>query len=186
MKLLLMDSGGTIVNSVSKEYPLYFPHSGWSEQNPEDWYEQPIAGIIVRSAGGIGGTGGRPFRNRGWHKDFMVTGILSSRRHRQKCRTIGIGRQNFEAVIKSNIFYIDKTAFIKEWWENEDEVTLLTRPRRFGKTLTMSMVEKFFSVEYADREDLFQELSIWQEKHLQLFRQRKDAGGHSQIRPGAD
>ena len=79
-------------------------------------------------------------------------------------RTIGIGRQDFEAVIKSDIFYIDKTSFIKEWWENEDEVTLLTRPRRFGKTLTMSMVEKFFSIEYADRGDLFQGLAIWREK----------------------
>ncbi len=48
-------------------------------------------------------------------------------------RTIGIGRQDFEAVITSNIFYIDKTAFIKEWWENEDDVTLLTRPRRLAR-----------------------------------------------------
>lgn len=45
VKLLLMDSGGKIVNVVSREYPLYFPHPGWSEQNPEDWYEQTVAGI---------------------------------------------------------------------------------------------------------------------------------------------
>ncbi len=79
-------------------------------------------------------------------------------------RTIGIGKQDFEAVITSNIFYVDKTHFIKEWWGNEDDVTLIIRPRRFGKTLTMSMVEKFFSVEYAGRKDLFQGLAIWQEK----------------------
>ena len=61
-------------------------------------------------------------------------------------------------------FYVDKTLFIKEWWENDDEVTLITRPRRFGKTLNMSMVEQFFSVEYANRSDLFEGLNIWKEE----------------------
>ena len=63
-------------------------------------------------------------------------------------RTVGIGLQNFEKIMENNLFYIDKTMFIKEWWESNDEVTLITRPRRFGKTLTMSMLEKFFSVDY--------------------------------------
>ncbi len=45
VKLLLMDGEGKIQNIVSKEYPLYFPHPGWSEQKPEDWYEQVMAGI---------------------------------------------------------------------------------------------------------------------------------------------
>ena len=54
--------------------------------------------------------------------------------------------------------------FIKEWWENQDDVTLITRPRRFGKTLTMDMLEKFFSVRYADRGELFEGLAIWQEE----------------------
>ncbi len=75
-------------------------------------------------------------------------------------RTIGIGLQNFEKVIQRNVFYIDKTSFIKEWWENQDEVTLITRPRRFGKTLAMSMVEQFFSIEYKGRTDLFEGLYI--------------------------
>ena len=66
-------------------------------------------------------------------------------------RTVGIGLQNFEKIMENNLFYIDKTMFIKEWWESNDEVTLITRPRRFGKTLTMSMREKFFSVDYAER-----------------------------------
>lgn len=79
-------------------------------------------------------------------------------------RVVGIGIQDFEKLIRRNLFYIDKTGFIKEWWENEDEVTLITRPRRFGKTLTMSMVEHFFSVEYADQGVLFQGLSIWEEE----------------------
>ena len=50
-------------------------------------------------------------------------------------RTIGIGIQNFEDLIRNDYFYIDKTNFIKEWWESGDSVTLITRPRRFGKTL---------------------------------------------------
>lgn len=76
----------------------------------------------------------------------------------------GIGRQDFEKVRVSNNFYVDKTHFIREWWEAEDNVTLITRPRRFGKTLNMSMLEKFFSVEYAGRGDLFEGLSIWEEE----------------------
>lgn len=78
-------------------------------------------------------------------------------------RTVGIGHQNYKELIENNAFYIDKTRFIKEWWENLDAVTLITRPRRFGKTLTMSMVENFFSTEYAGRNDLFEGLFIWKE-----------------------
>ena len=79
-------------------------------------------------------------------------------------RTVAIGVQDFGTLIEKNCFYVDKTSFIKEWWESEDAVTLITRPRRFGKTLTMSMVEQFFSVNYAGRKDLFEHLSIWQEE----------------------
>lgn len=79
-------------------------------------------------------------------------------------RTVGIGHQNFEQLIKNNCFYIDKTSFVKEWWENRDVVTLLTRPRRFGKTLNMSMLEQFFSIKYAGRAELFEHFAIWQEE----------------------
>lgn len=79
-------------------------------------------------------------------------------------RTVGIGIQDFGKVIQNNCFYVDKTSFIKEWWESGDEVTLITRPRRFGKTLTMSMVEQFFSVKYEGRGEIFEGLSIWQEE----------------------
>ena len=75
-------------------------------------------------------------------------------------RTISIGRQDYETMRLNNNFYVDKTHFIKEWWEADDEVTLITRPRRFGKTLNMSMMEKFFSVDYAGRSELFEGLSI--------------------------
>ena len=76
----------------------------------------------------------------------------------------GLGYQNFEEVRIEHIFYIDKTDFIREWWECADKVTLITRPRRFGKTLNMSMTECFFSNKYAGRSDLFEGLSIWEEK----------------------
>lgn len=82
-------------------------------------------------------------------------------------RTVAIGVQNFEKIIKNNYFYIDKTNFIKEWWENGDTVTLIARPRRFGKTLTMSMLETFFSNKYENRSDIFENLAIWKEKKYQ-------------------
>ncbi len=84
-------------------------------------------------------------------------------------RTIGIGIQSFEKIIENNYFYMDKTKFIKEWWESGDDVTLITRPRRFGKTLNMSMTEQFFSIKYAGRGELFEGLSIWEsEKYRKL------------------
>ena len=84
-------------------------------------------------------------------------------------KTVGIGNQDFEIIRQNGYFYIAKTNFIREWWESGDSVTLVTRPRRFGKTLNMSMLEKFFSVRYAGRSDLFEGLSIWQEeKYRQL------------------
>ena len=79
-------------------------------------------------------------------------------------RTISIGNQDFESIRTKDCFYIDKTDFIREWWESQDVVTLITRPRRFGKTLNMSMLEKFFSAEYAGRSDLFEGLEIWKQE----------------------
>ena len=76
-------------------------------------------------------------------------------------RTISIGKQGFVSMREENCFYIDKTDFIREWWEAKDDVTLITRPRRFGKTLNISMLECFFSNKYAGRHDLFEGLSIW-------------------------
>lgn len=79
-------------------------------------------------------------------------------------KTVAIGIQSFEKLREGNYFYIDKTDFIREWWENGDAVTLIARPRRFGKTLNMSMVEAFFSVDYVNRGDLFDGLSIWNDE----------------------
>lgn len=79
-------------------------------------------------------------------------------------KTVSIGNQSFESIRRQDIFYIDKSEFIKEWWENEDVVTLITRPRRFGKTLNMDMLNCFFSNKFTDRGDLFEGLEIWKEE----------------------
>ena len=84
-------------------------------------------------------------------------------------RTVGLGIQSFEKIIENNYLYIDKTDFIREWWESGDDVTLITRPRRFGKTLNMNMTERFFSVEYAGQGQIFEGLAIWKhEKYRNL------------------
>lgn len=84
-------------------------------------------------------------------------------------RTVGIGIQSFEKLIVENSFYVDKTDFIRQWWENRDDVTLITRPRRFGKTLNMNMLERFFSIEYEGQGGVFEGLSIWKdEKYRKL------------------
>ncbi|WP_026506096.1 AAA family ATPase [Butyrivibrio sp. NC3005] len=75
-------------------------------------------------------------------------------------KTVGLGIQDFEKVIEEKAFYIDKTRFISKWWNSKDDVTLITRPRRFGKTLMLSTVEKFFSIEQDNNERLFEHLEI--------------------------
>lgn len=99
----------------------------------------------------------------------VLKGIILSRKRISEgsdhmARTVGIGHQDFEQLIANGYFYIDKAHFIKEWWEAADDVTQITRPRRFGKTLNMSMLEKFFSIKYAGRGELFEGLSVWEEK----------------------
>ena len=79
-------------------------------------------------------------------------------------RTVAIGGQDFGVLREKNAFYVDKTAFIREWWNSLDSVTLITRPRRFGKTITMSMLNYFFSDRYAGRGDLFEGLDIWKDE----------------------
>lgn len=79
-------------------------------------------------------------------------------------KQVAIGIQDFEYIITNECFYIDKTYFIKEWWGSKDAVTLITRPRRFGKTLNMNMLNMFFSIENANRGELFENLEIWKEE----------------------
>ena len=82
-------------------------------------------------------------------------------------RTVAIGEQDFGKLIEKNCFYVDKTNFIKEWWESEDTVTLIARPRRFGKTLAMHMLRDFFSIRDAGRGRLFENLAVWQDERYQ-------------------
>ncbi len=63
-------------------------------------------------------------------------------------RCIAIGNQDFRYIRENNLFYVDKTGLISDWWHASDEVTFITRPRRFGKTLNMSMLDHFFSLRY--------------------------------------
>ena len=77
-------------------------------------------------------------------------------------RTVAIGVQDFGTMVSKHYFYVDKTDFIREWWENGDSVTLLARPRRFGKTLNMSMLEYFFSIDYEGQGHLFEGTKIWE------------------------
>ena len=81
-------------------------------------------------------------------------------------RIIPKGEQSFVTLRKENLFYIDKTKFIKEWWRSRDRVTLMTRPRRFGKTLMLDTVKTFFSPDFASQSKLFIGLDIWQDEHL--------------------
>ena len=84
-------------------------------------------------------------------------------------KQLSIGIQGFDKLRTEDYYYIDKSDFISEWWENGDDVTLITRPRRFGKTLNMDMLRCFFSNHYKDRGDLFEGLSIWKdEKYRKL------------------
>ena len=79
-------------------------------------------------------------------------------------KVISIGKQNFVSLRENDCFYIDKTDLICKWWESKDEITLITRPRRFGKTLNMSMLNCFFSNQFTGREDLFKGLVVWKKE----------------------
>ena len=84
-------------------------------------------------------------------------------------RTVAIGCQDFQTIRENGYFYIDKTSFLSQWWESGDSVTLITRPRRFGKTLNMSMTELFFSIEHAGKGELFQGLSVWEREKFRAL-----------------
>lgn len=86
-------------------------------------------------------------------------------------RPTGIGIQDFEKIITSNNFYVDKTMFIKEWWEGNDDVTLITRPRRFGKTLTMDMVRSFFLLNMREKAVYLRIFPYGKKKNTDGFRE---------------
>lgn len=80
-------------------------------------------------------------------------------------RRLPIGIENFEHIIKENYYYVDKTLFIKEFLERHDKVNLFTRPRRFGKSLNMSMFKEFFELS-GEGSELFQGLAIAQYENM--------------------
>ena len=107
-------------------------------------------------------------------------------------QVVAIGIQDFEALRTKNLFYIDKTDFIREWWNGEDAVTLITRPRRFGKTLNMSMLNCFFSNQYQHRGELFEGLRIWEDSEMpgdysgvKVYSSRKGEAGLEDTAPNA-
>ncbi|MCL2122011.1 MAG: ATP-binding protein, partial [Clostridiales bacterium] len=88
-------------------------------------------------------------------------------------KQILLGAESFEKIREGDFFYIDKTMFVKDLLENRGEVTLITRPRRFGKTLNLSMLKSFFDVG-ADSKALFEGLKIAEhrdicDKHLNQY-----------------
>ena len=85
-------------------------------------------------------------------------------------RTVAIGVQSFVDLRERGYFLVDKTSFIADWWYSADQVTFIHRPRRFGKTLNMDMVECFFSNKYASRADLFNGLDVWNDADLRRER----------------
>ena len=87
-------------------------------------------------------------------------------------KSVAVGIQDFEALRRDQMFYVDKTDFIRQWWESGETTTLITRPRRFGKTLNLSMLNCFFSVFYENRADLFEGLKIWEEKNYHKLQGR--------------
>ncbi len=100
-----------------------------------------------------------------WEQVIGDSGVAEWRfLNMERNTVVGIGVQSFEQLRERKALYIDKTGLIREWWEDASSVTLITRPRRFGKTLNMSMLECFFSNRYAGRDDLFEGLSIWEEQ----------------------
>ena len=86
-------------------------------------------------------------------------------------KVISIGKQNFASLRENDCFYIDKSELIREWWESQDDITLITRPRRFGKTLNMSMLNCFFSNQYAGKKQLFEGLSIWNDEKYRILQE---------------
>ena len=75
-----------------------------------------------------------------------------------------IGYQDFEDFTCGQQFYVDKTHFITEWLREGTKITLITRPRRFGKTTLLSTVRMFFDPRYADHPEYFCKLRVWQDE----------------------
>jgi len=88
-------------------------------------------------------------------------------------RVVKLGAQYFRQIREGGFFYVDKTDFLRRWWESGDDVTLVCRPRRFGKTLALTTAECFFSTHYAGRgEELFGDLDVWKSESMRRLEAR--------------
>ncbi len=81
---------------------------------------------------------------------------------------VGVGHQNFQNYACGKMFYVDKTHFIQEWMQTCDRVTLITRPRRFGKSMILSTVETFFDPRYAEHPEYFEKLKVWKDPKCRM------------------
>ena len=75
-------------------------------------------------------------------------------------KTLKIGRSDFELIVKNNHYFVDKTMLIFDFYNNENDVLLMPRPKRFGKTLNLSMIECFFDIQKPNIAKLFLEFEI--------------------------
>lgn len=106
------------------------------------------------------------------YRDFLAgawKSYVSLKEQNHLYKKVTIGDQSFASIIEGDRFYIDKTLFIRAWWESGSQVTLITRPRRFGKTLNLDMVNTFFSLQYQGREELFEKTLIWKDHRYHAF-----------------
>ncbi len=81
-------------------------------------------------------------------------------------KTLKIGSSDFKTIIRDNGYFIDKTMLIKQFYDDNNYVLLLPRPKRFGKTLNLSMIEHFFDIQKAESKKLFADFKITQEKEF--------------------
>lgn len=104
---------------------------------------------------------------------MMVTGKENRKRveHMEERRTLPIGNDDFRKLRESNAYYVDKTLMIQEFLEMKDEVALVARPRRFGKTLNMTMLREFFDITKDSRE-LFEGLAIMDTEYADQINSR--------------
>ena len=80
-----------------------------------------------------------------------------------------LGNTDLADILKKNRFYIDKTQFLADWWRIGSLVTLITRPRRFGKTLMINTVERFFSLRFSDQEQVFKNFKVWKDSSMSML-----------------
>ena len=81
-------------------------------------------------------------------------------------KKLNLGNSDFKNIITNNNYFVDKSLFIKEIIDAEKAILVFPRPRRFGKTLNLSMLRYFFDIRTPENKELFKELKIWNEKEI--------------------